>query len=102
MITLATREDDVVFSSFVNLIVIAIINAQEMIDRGKGGEMPLMSVFGSEFNWALRDAVSYSGGYDQLYTKHFGQVSVEDRGRNTVNTNGGAQIHSFPGFKLGK
>jgi len=97
--SLATREDDEIFSSFVNCVVLATIYAWENgIRREERKEMPLMSIFGSEFNWALRDAIYYSGSYDRIYKKHFGVVSEEDRGRNYLNEYGSPQIHSFPGL----
>ena len=58
-------------------------------------------VFGSEYAWALRDAISYSGSYDELYTKNFGAVEKEDRGHNTLNDRGGPQLHSYPGIDGG-
>jgi len=98
---LATRENNVAFSSFVNCIVLATIYAQEnSIERVDSNKlMPLMNIFGSEFTWALRDATAYSGSYDQIYTKYFGEVRVEDRGRNMLNK-GGPQTHSFPGLSV--
>ena len=99
LFSLATREDDVLISSFVNCVVLATIYAQENeIKRRKSKEMPLLPVFGSEFKWALRDAIYYSGSYDRIYKKHFGVVSEEDRGRNYLNEYGSPQIHSFPGL----
>ena len=94
---MATREDDVLFSSFVNCVVLATIHAQENTNKEKK-EMPLLSIFGSELKWALRDAIYYSGSYDQIYTTHFGDVLEEDRGRNYLNEHGTPQIHSFPGL----
>eukprot|EP00580_Thalassiosira_gravida_P006507 CAMPEP_0201629136 /NCGR_PEP_ID=MMETSP0493-20130528/3887_1 /ASSEMBLY_ACC=CAM_ASM_000838 /TAXON_ID=420259 /ORGANISM="Thalassiosira gravida, Strain GMp14c1" /LENGTH=86 /DNA_ID=CAMNT_0048100063 /DNA_START=77 /DNA_END=334 /DNA_ORIENTATION=- len=84
---MATREDDVLFASFVNCVVMATIYAQENdIRKHKSGEIPLLSIFGSEIGWALRDAISYSGSYDEMYVKHFGsEVTEAARGRNTLN-----------------
>ncbi|KAL9179839.1 hypothetical protein ACHAXT_007809 [Thalassiosira profunda] len=96
---LATRGDDALFSSFVNVAVLATIFAQENnIKRRRSKEMPLIDLFGPEFSWALRDAVSYSGSYDQLHSDNFGDVEEEDRGRNVVNDQGLPQIASFPGL----
>ena len=68
MFTVVTREDEVVFSSFVNCVVLTIIYAQEIIDKEESRKIPLTSVFGSEYNWALRDAISYSGSYNENFT----------------------------------
>ena len=63
--SLATREDDTFLSSFINMVVLATIHAQEnRIDKYESEEMPLVSIFGSEFAWAIRDAIIYSGNYD--------------------------------------
>ena len=96
--SIATRdhEDDVLFSSFVNFIVIATIYAQEnQIQRNESNYMPLVFLFGDEFNWVLRDAIAHSGSYDEIYTKNFGSESEVDRGRNALNK-GGPMMHSFP------
>eukprot|EP00579_Thalassiosira_antarctica_P013409 CAMPEP_0201945108 /NCGR_PEP_ID=MMETSP0903-20130614/53734_1 /ASSEMBLY_ACC=CAM_ASM_000552 /TAXON_ID=420261 /ORGANISM="Thalassiosira antarctica, Strain CCMP982" /LENGTH=869 /DNA_ID=CAMNT_0048488167 /DNA_START=93 /DNA_END=2702 /DNA_ORIENTATION=+ len=95
--SLATREDDVQFASFVNCMVLATIHAQgNDIHREKSREMPSCSVFGSDLNWALRDAIAYSGSYDEIYSRNFGSnVSAAYRGRNTLNK-GGPLMLSFP------
>jgi len=91
---LATRDHDVLFSSFVNVVVAATLYADE-----KGiqyaTEMPLMSIFGDQFNWALRDAFAFNKGYDSLYEDNFGSEAA--RGRNVLN-DGGPEMHSFPGL----
>jgi len=86
--SLVTREDDALFTSFVNIIVLATIYAQEKgTKREKSQEI-----------WGIRDAIAYSGSYDVLYIKNFGNVLEGDRGRNTLNKQGGPQLHSFPGL----
>lgn len=104
-ISLATWEDehDALFSSFVNAVVSATIYAQENnIKKKQSKEMPVVSFFGSELKWALRDAISFLGNYDQIYTKNFDNFQEKDRGRNILNENGGPQIHSFPGLTHGQ
>jgi len=88
--SMATREDDVLFASFVNCVVMATIHAQENdIQKHKSREMPLISIFGSNSSWALRDAISYSGSYDEIYARNFGSgVAKSARGRNTLNDGG--------------
>jgi len=113
---MATREDDVLFTSFVNCVVMATIYAQENhIQKENSEEMPLVSLFGDNLSWALKNAISYSGSYDQIYMKHFGNVNTPraakdnadykgndeggstqaSRGRNTLNE-GGPLIFSLP------
>jgi len=58
--TLATREQDAQFSSFVSLVVLATIQAeQDGILRVNSKSMPIISAYGSDVSWALRDAISY-------------------------------------------
>jgi len=98
---LATLEEDTLFSSFVNAIVIATIYAAEnSIEQDRSTEMPLIYLFGGAFTWALRDAIAYSGSYDQLYMRNFGEVLEEDRGRNALNEWRDPQIYSIPGLVL--
>ena len=94
---LVTRdsEDDDIFSSFVNSVVLGTIFAQENnINRKKSVEMPLLPI--QDFSWALRDAVAFSGSYNTIYENNFGDVP--ERGRNFLNSDGGPQILSFPGI----
>ena len=80
---MATREDDGTFSSFVNCVELATNYAQENISKsskGKSTVLPFIPLFGGEFKW-----VAYSGRYDKLYGKHFGNVSEEDRGGRYLN-----------------
>lgn len=99
----ASRDDDTLLSSFVNAIVLATIYALEHgITREHSEEMPLSSIFGNNYDWALRDTVFYSGNWKDMYEKNFVnspnyQLLESAKGRNALNT-GGPQIHSFPGL----
>ena len=98
-----TREGDATFSSFVNNVVLATIALQEDIDNGQSTVMPkLLSLYGYEFHWALRDAIAFSGSYNTIYENNFGDIPYEERGRNALNSRGGPQINSFPGLGLGQ
>jgi len=88
----ATREDDSLFTSFVNCVVLATLFAEEI---GRN-QVPFASIFGDDHRWSMRDAVSYSDSYDELYKKHFGIDTV--RGRNGLNRITGPQLHSLPGL----
>ncbi len=82
----------------MNCIVWATLHAQEEgISRDESNDMPLLPWFGQGFEWALRDVINQIGSYDQLYEKHFGRISSEERGRNQLNE-GGPLVHSIPGL----
>ncbi|KAL7544861.1 hypothetical protein ACHAWF_008230 [Thalassiosira exigua] len=109
---MATREDDAKFSSFINMIVLATIYAQENgITKDDSKRMPLVSLFGPSLYWSLRGAISYSGNYDEIYWDNFDSVFDSgypeqlleeehlgfnrERGRNILNE-GGPMLLSFP------
>lgn len=93
---LATRDDDKLFSSFVHSIMLATLYAQESgITHESNRGMPLMSVFGTQYLWAMRDAIAHSGSYDEMYYKHFGTSPLQ-RGRNELNINATPQLLSPP------
>ena len=99
MYSLATREGNALFSSFVNCVVLATIYAEEEgIAKEEYKRIPQISLFGNLFAWSLRDTISYSGSYNELYTKHFGEHNHTERGRNRLNDGDGPRIHSFPGL----
>jgi len=91
---LATRNDDTYFSSFVHSIMLTTVYAQESgITQESNRGMPLISVFGTEYSWAMREAIAYSGSYDEMYHKHFGTSPLQ-RGRNQLNINETSQLLS--------
>ena len=95
-----TRADDALFSSFVNLVVLGTIYAAENnIEKEKSNEMPLVSIFGSELGWALRDAIAFGGNYRELYAKNFGESAFETE-RNMINSDGSPQHLAPPGLGL--
>lgn len=96
---LATREDNPLFSSFVNCVVLALFHAQRLaIGKEQSNFMMLLPFFGEDFEWALRDVIHYTGSYDELYEKNFGIVPKEERGRNQLNE-GGPLLYSMPGLQ---
>ncbi|EJK75467.1 hypothetical protein THAOC_02808 [Thalassiosira oceanica] len=99
MYTLATRKDDFKFSSFVNLVVMSTIKAdKDGIGREAHRNMPLISVYGSNIGWALKDAISYSGSYSQILSENFPQ-SMAATGRNCIHKDGPLR-HSIPGIRF--
>ena len=100
---MVTREDDVLFSSFVNCIVLSTLYAAEnAITKEVYVQMPLITIFGNEYLWALRDASSANGKYDEMYEKHFGIAKDSDptsRTRNALNDEQNPQLLSLPGLR---
>jgi hypothetical protein len=95
--SVATHEGDVMFASFVNSIVLATIYAQENdIQKEDSAKMPFVSAFGKELSWALKDAIAYSGSYDNICTRSFGNRSSEACNYWNTLSNGEPQMHSFP------
>lgn len=79
-----TREDDFMFSLFVDTIVLSTFYAYDNgIAKEEGFEMPLIAIFGPDMLWALRDAILFSGNYVELFRQHFGQNTPP--GRNGLN-----------------
>mmetsp|Transcript_17965 Transcript_17965/g.37673 ORF Transcript_17965/g.37673 Transcript_17965/m.37673 type:complete len:93 (+) Transcript_17965:145-423(+) len=72
------------FSLFVDTIVLSTFYAYDNgIAKEEGFEMPLISIFGPDMLWALRDAISFSGNYVELFRQHFPQYHPP--GRNGLN-----------------
>jgi hypothetical protein len=93
-----TRQGDRIFSSFVNCIVLSTISAtSERIAKKNYYMMPSMTVFGRDMLWALKDAISASGNYDEIYSSNF-DVEVESRGRNYLNSEQQPQFLDMPGL----
>lgn len=69
------------------------------VDKESYLEMESPNIFGTDLRWALRDAIKFSGNYDQIIKKNFPHVDLEgdDRGRNKL-IEGGPMIHSYPGL----
>ena len=74
------------FSSFVNTVVATTVNA---VNNGivvwneiGAPRLPLIELFGPELRWMLRDVISYSGNYDDMYYESHGVGG--DRGYNQV------------------
>ena len=97
---LVTRQNDPQFSSFVYWIVGAIFYAEEEgISQANANNMPDVNLFGSDFRKMFRDAVFFTGRYDEIYERNLGGIFPE-RGRNAINSvyDPGPQIYVPPGF----
>lgn len=65
------------------------------LDKVKSGDMPLVTEFGTDLTWALRDAILFRGSYDEMYSENVGSnINESTKGRNTLNE-GGPLLHSL-------
>ncbi|KAL7462350.1 hypothetical protein ACHAXS_002733, partial [Conticribra weissflogii] len=76
------------FSLFVDSIVLSTFYAHDNgIAKEDGFEMPLISLFGPDLLWAMRDAILFSGNYVELYRQHFQFYPTGRNGLNKDSTN---------------
>jgi hypothetical protein len=88
------------FSAFINCIVLSTFFAVSVsIDEEASYLMPLISLFGVDMFWALRDAISAHGNYYELYYKNFGDVDDNKMGPNALNNEKGPQLLDMPGLQ---
>jgi hypothetical protein len=93
-----TRQEDGMFSSFINCIVLSTFYASsEGMDEKDSYLMPLISLFGNDMFWSLKDAISANGNYDEIYSSNFN--NVENRGRNALNTDQMPELLDMPGLQ---
>jgi ABC-type amino acid transport substrate-binding protein len=84
-IALVTREDDAVFSDFVNWILQALLNAEEQdVTQSTYREVAPSNLFGDSFAQAFRDAVRAVGNYGEVYERNLGKL-VPRSGLNEIN-----------------
>ena len=84
-IALVTREDDAVFSDFVNWILQALLNAEEQdVAQSTYLEVAPSNLFGDSFAQAFRDAVKAVGNYGEVYERNLGKL-VPRSGLNEIN-----------------
>jgi general L-amino acid transport system substrate-binding protein len=84
-IALVTREDDAVFSDFVNWILQALLNAEEQdVTQSTYLEVAPSNLFGDSFAQAFRDAVRAVGNYGEVYERNLGKL-VPRSGLNEIN-----------------
>eukprot|EP00804_Cyclotella_cryptica_P018122 CCRYP_005906-RB/>CCRYP_005906-RB protein AED:0.01 eAED:0.01 QI:1407/1/1/1/1/1/2/361/429 len=95
-----TRQEDGMFSSFVNCIVLSTIYAtSEGVDKNNSFALPSMTIFGKDMLWAMKDAISANGNYDEIFSKNF-IVEEELRGRNYLNSHQHPQLLDMPGLSV--
>ncbi|KAL7459410.1 LOW QUALITY PROTEIN: hypothetical protein ACHAWC_011206 [Mediolabrus comicus] len=84
-IALVTREDDAVFSDFVNWILQALLNAEEQdVTQSTYLEVARSDLFGDSFAFAFQNAVKAVGNYGEVYERNLGKL-VPRSGLNEIN-----------------
>lgn len=86
-LSLVTREDDVTWSNFVELIVTATIYADEHgITQASYLEMPRVDLFHPLIgNEMLRHAIRQVGSYAEIWDRNAASTGLEREGRNMLN-----------------
>jgi len=87
-LALVTTEDDVIWSKFVNWVVISLVYAEEQsITRSTSLRMPRVDLFrpmvGDEF---LRNAVGAVGSFQEIWERNADSEGLARDGRNRLNT----------------
>jgi len=88
-LALVTNEDDVIFSKLVDLVVNAILYADENnITAADYLDMPRINLFWpfvSE-DGMLKNVIRAVGNYQEIWNRHFKVEGLERDGRNKLNT----------------
>jgi len=85
---LVTNEDDPVFSKLVDLVVNAILYADEKnITQADSLEMPQINLFHPSVNDTnmLRNIIGAVGKYQEIWDRHFGILNIARDARNELN-----------------
>jgi hypothetical protein len=98
-LALVTREDDPEWTSFVNWVVLATIQAEEQgITQNTGDKMPLLFLFGPLFTRFFRNIIQAVGNYAEMYERNLAPL-LDRVGLNTLNRSPlQPQHYPYPGF----
>ena len=84
-LTFATREDDSQWSGFVRWIIWSLVYAEEQgFGVSDAPEMPLVDVFGANYERMFQYIVLAFGNYGELYEKNLGSM-LPRSGGNLLN-----------------
>ena len=75
-LALVSREDDIIFSDFLNWIMVALITAEDegITSETAASILPTTDIFGDEFSNMFRDAVALVGNYGEIYERNLEHV----------------------------
>lgn len=98
-LTPLTRQDDPLFSSFVQWVVAALFYAEEQgITQATASNMPTVSLFGNKYFAMFRRVVEAVGNYGEMYERNLGS-ELPRSGANQLNVFPfGPQLFVRPGF----
>ena len=98
-LTVVTRQEDPIFSAFVYWVVEAMFYAEEQgITQATASEMPLVSLFGSQYTRMFERIIGAVGNYGEIYARN---VDSPRAGGNRLNSSpNGPQQFVPPGVSL--
>jgi hypothetical protein len=97
-LSIVTRNDDLVFSDFVNWVLESLIAAEEnkiSQDLASPTAIPSTNVFGESFKDMFSNAVGAVGNYGEMYSRHLESL-VPRAAVHTVNDGSTGRIYAFP------
>lgn len=95
-LALVTRQNDPVWSAFVYWIVSALFYAEEINFTNDVRDLPLVYLFGSDYQLMFRHTVQAVGSFANIYEKNL-QADFPRSGLNLLNRNPPhAQLYPLP------
>ncbi len=89
-ISMATRDGDVIFSAFCNLVVLGLFAAEEKRLVSSSEVSPLdfehVHIFGKRYKTMLKDMVEVVGDYGQIYEKYIESLVPRSKSQPRVKT----------------
>ena len=101
-LALVTRDDDPIFSDFVNWVLTALIQAEEegVSQRGLtnsqgGNRLKETSLFGEDYRQMFRDVIRTVGNYGEIYERNL-ELILPRPVPDLINNGNSALIYAFP------
>lgn len=95
---LVTRQDDHQWSDFVQIVIMALLCAEEIgLVQARANDMPYVNLFGSDYRRMMKDALFAVGNYGEIYEKHVEPWLPRAGGPNQLNMEADPQLYTYPG-----
>jgi hypothetical protein len=95
-LALVTRNDDPMFSDFVNYVLMALMAAEEQnYSQDTASSFVTSTIFGEEYKSMFQNAVREVGNYAEIYARHLEPI-VPRRDVNKINDGSTGLIFSHP------